>query len=147
MMYVYLAGPISGCSYGGATDWREAVKRELANRGIMGVSPMRGKHYLLQETSIGDSYANEVLSCQKGITARDRWDCQRCDLVLANFIGAQRVSIGTVMELGWADAARRPIIVAMEEGNVHDHAMVREVAGFIVPTLEQAVQVVKAIAV
>lgn len=144
-MRVYLAGPITGCSYNGATDWRKEVARQLGDKCIIGVSPMRCKDYLLEETTIADSYEARVMSSQKGLTARDRWDCRRCDIILANFLGAERVSIGTVMELGWADAARRPIVVVMEQGNVHDHAMVREVAGFIVSTLDEAVQVISAL--
>lgn len=141
----YLAGPITGCSYEGATDWREGVTADLLQHGIQGISPMRGKLYLLQETSIGDCYDDTILSSQKAITTRDRWDCSRADVVLVNLIGASRVSLGTMMELGWADAARVPIVLVMDEDNVHDHAMVREVAGFLVPTLSDGVHTVKAI--
>ena len=34
MKTVYLAGPISGLTYDGVVDWREAVARELADVGI-----------------------------------------------------------------------------------------------------------------
>ena len=135
----YLAGPITGTSYDGSTSWREAATVELAKHGITGLSPMRGKDYLANRTSISDAYDEFALSTQKAVVTRDRWDCQRSDVVVVNVLGAERVSIGTVMEFGWADAARRPIILAMQEGNPHDHAMVREVAGFIVPSLEAAV--------
>ena len=43
---VYLAGPIRGCSYDNATDWREYAIKELAKDGIIGVSPMRAKEFL-----------------------------------------------------------------------------------------------------
>lgn len=121
------------------------MAKELIPHGITPLSPMRGKLYLLQETSIGDSYEESVLSCQKGITTRDRWDCTRADVLLVNLIGAERVSIGTMMELGWADAVRVPIVLAMEPENIHDHAMVREVAGFILPALPEAVHTVRAL--
>lgn len=39
------------------------------------------------------------------------------------------------------------IILVMEDGNVHDRAMVRELAGYVVPTLDQAIEVAKAILV
>jgi nucleoside 2-deoxyribosyltransferase len=138
----YLAGPITGTTYDGSTSWRDSAIVELAKAGIIGISPMRGKDYLLDRTSISDAYDEYVLSTQKGIVTRDRWDCQRSDVVLVNVLGATKVSIGTVIELGWADAARRPIILVMDEGNPHDHAMVRELAGFIVPTLEQGLALV-----
>lgn len=147
MRRVYLAGPITGLSYGGCTDWREYAKKQLADVGILGVSPMRAKENLRAYGElIGDEYFDEVLSCAKGITTRDRWDTTTCELVLVNFLGAPRVSIGTVMEIGWADLSRTPIIVVMEpEGNVHDHAMIREAVGFRVETLAEGLSVAKAI--
>jgi nucleoside 2-deoxyribosyltransferase len=66
-------------------------------------------------------------------------DCTRSNLVLMNLLGADRVSVGTMIEVGWADAARNPIIVAMEPGNVHEHPMVSDCAGYIVPTLDEAI--------
>jgi nucleoside 2-deoxyribosyltransferase len=143
---VYLAGPISGLSYGQCTDWRAYARQNLILHGIEGLDPMRGKDYLAHEEKIADSYAGTVLSSQKGITTRDRWDCQRADVVLVNLLGADRVSIGTVMEIAWADAVRTPIVLVTEpKGNIHDHAMIREAAGFIVPTLDDAISIVVAI--
>ena len=144
MAKVYLAGPISGCSYEGCTSWREFAISRLKKYGLVGISPMRAKEYLLQETTIADQY-DTVLSCQKGIVARDRWDTMRCDIIIANFEGATKPSLGTVMEIAWADAHRVPIIVVMEPGNPHDHAMIREVAGFIVPTLDEALTIAGAL--
>ena len=43
MHTVYLAGPITGLTYDGATDWRHAVAADLNSVGIKGLSPMRGK--------------------------------------------------------------------------------------------------------
>ncbi len=113
MKSVYLAGPISGCSYEGCTDWREYAKRELSLSEISGTSPMRAKNYLSKEKSISDSYET-VLSCSKGITTRDRYDVRTCDILLANLLDAKKVSIGTIGELFWADAFRKPIITIIE---------------------------------
>lgn len=142
---VYLAGPISGLSYAGSVDWRQQAIDELSP-DIIGLSPMRRKQYLASETTIGDSHENHVLSCSRGITTRDQFDCTRSDAVLVNLLGSQRVSIGTVMEIAWADANRIPVILVMEEtGNIHDHAMIRECIGFRVSTLEQGIGVAKAL--
>lgn len=146
MSTVYLAGPITGLSYGECTDWREYAIKELDAAGIRGVSPLRAKSYLSNEGKIADSYEQIVLSSSRGITTRDRWDATRCDVLLASLLGADRVSIGTVMEVAWADLSRIPIVLVMEkEKNLHDHAMLREVAGFRVETLEEGLNVVKAI--
>ncbi len=146
MSTVYLAGPITGLSYEGCTDWREFAISYLAESGITGVSPLRAKHYLSDEKNIEDSYEDIALSSSRGITTRDRWDTTRCDVILANFVGAERVSIGTAMELAWADLTRTPSIVVMEtEGNVHDHAMIREVTGYRVRTLMEGLHIAEAI--
>ena len=39
----------------------------------------------------------------KGIVTRDRWDVAKADVVLMNLVGATQVSIGTMVELGWAE--------------------------------------------
>ncbi|GAG68694.1 unnamed protein product [marine sediment metagenome] len=123
---VYLAGPISGCSYDGCTDWREYVMRALPD-GITGLSPMRSKQYLIGETTVADQYDAKVLSTQRGIFARDSWDCRRCDAILVNLLGAEKVSIGTVMEIAWAHAFNKPVVLVMEEeDNLHEHSMLRE---------------------
>lgn len=141
---VYLAGPITGVSYGDATDWRGEFAKKFPSY-IQAVSPMRGKRYLSHEKMVQDSYEMHPLSSQKGITCRDRMDVMRCDLLLVNFLGAKKVSIGTVMEIAWADAWRKPIVLVMESENVHSHAMVREVAGFIVPTIDEAATIVTSV--
>ena len=140
---VYLAGPITGLSYAGATDWREAATLRLARSAIKALSPLRGKLYLEGMTDIPDSL-DVPLSTPKGITTRDRWDCLRCDVLLVNFLGATKVSIGTCMEIAWVDTRHIPIVIAMEEGNPHSHAMIRECAGFILPDLDQALSYVEA---
>lgn len=149
---VYLAGPITGLTYDDGNEWRESVIRDLEDVGIRGFSPLRAKNFL-REIGVLDAAGTpdsaymglNPLSEPKGITARDRFDCTRCDMVLMNLLGATRISVGTMIEAGWADGARRPIVVAMEEDNIHRHAMLNELAGFIVPTLEEAVAVVKAV--
>lgn len=139
---VYLAGPITGLSYGGANEWRDAFAEQLEARGVRGLSPMRGKSYLDHEERIWDSYEDSLLSSQKSIVTRDRNDATTCDLLVVNLLGATRVSIGTMVELGWADAHRVPIVVVMEEsGNPHDHAFVRELAGWRVTNLQDALTV------
>lgn len=141
---LYCAGPISGVSYGESTDWREYVAQKLPSH-IKAVSPMRGKKYLAGESKVKDAYEEHPLSCQKGITCRDRMDVMRCDMILVNFLGAKSVSIGSVMEIAWADAWRKPIVIVMERDNVHWHAMVREVSGFIVSDLDEAIKIVNAV--
>jgi hypothetical protein len=156
---VYLAGPISGLSYDGAVDWRETVARQLADVGIRALSPMRAKSYLkARGTATLDSRVDyrafSALSSHRGITVRDRWDATRCDVMLVNVLGARIASIGTAMEVAWADDRRTPIVCAIEPAiagterpgpNPHDHGMFMDCIGFRVPTLDEAVDIVKAL--
>lgn len=151
MKSVYLAGPITGLNFAGCTDWREHAIKELADAGIKGLSPMRAKEYLASLEGVisgtGEEYAHMgPLSLPQGVTTRDRFDATRCDVLLVNLLGAERVSIGTVMEIAWADLKRTPIVCAIEEsGNVHEHMMINQAIGFRATSLEQALHLVKAV--
>lgn len=143
---VYLAGPISGLSYEECTGWRDDVTKQLAECGIKALSPLRNKVYLKEMVAIPDQYEVEVMSTSRGIMTRDRFDCMNCSVLFVNLLGTTRVSIGTVMEIAWADANRTPIIMVMEKsGNLHDHAMINESVGFRVSTISDGVNIVKAI--
>lgn len=141
---VYLCGPITGKLYNDTMEWRQYVSDRVIDT-VIPLSPMRGKSYLEGVTPIGDTYENTLMSSARGITTRDRFDTLRCDLLFANLLGAERVSIGSMIELGWADSRRTPIIVVMEKDNIHQHGMVREIANWVVPTIDEGIEVVNKI--
>jgi hypothetical protein len=118
---------------------------------------MRGKDFLNQvvhgnikfDTMVESDKRNQKyknldhpLITAHGITKRDRWDVFSSDLILVNFVGAKKVSIGTVMEIAWADALNKYTIIAMEDDNIHQHGMVIESVGIVVPTFEEALELV-----
>jgi len=141
----YLAGPITGLSFDGAVDWREEFIKQMPVE-IDGMSPLRGKVYLEGTKNIAASYEKIVLSSARGITTRDYNDCKRCDILVANLLGADTISIGTVMEIAWAKSFQIPVVAIMEpEGNVHEHPMITECIGFRVETLEEAANIVKVV--
>jgi len=144
---VYLSGPITGESYDDVTDWREETAAVLASYEITALSPLRHKGYLAGETYIAPSYDEHTMSKQKAITIRDRWDVMRSDIVLVNLLDTNRISIGTVMELAWADAFRKPIVLVMENGGMHSHPLLEEVCAFHVETLEEGIEVLKGLLV
>lgn len=145
MKKIYLAGPISGLTFDGAQDWRTYFTDKIDPQ-IACFSPLRGKDYLKIRGPLEGSYEEFPLSTDRGITTRDRDDCMKADLVVFNMLGAQRVSIGTMVEFGWADAARVPSILVMEKsGNIHDYPMVREIAGFRLTNLEDAIAIAETI--
>lgn len=107
---------------------------------------MRNKEYLKDETDIDSVEYTDPLSCPKGVYARDRWDALRCDLLVVNLLGAKKPSLGSVMEIAWANSKGTPIIIVMEEeGNVHDHILVNEACGFRVSNIKTARQLAASI--
>jgi nucleoside 2-deoxyribosyltransferase len=121
---VYLAGPISGASYGEAVNWRDEASNDLFINDLEPYSPMRGKAYLSKEEEIADSYSDHTMSSITGINIRDYNDTRTAGAILVYLLDAKKVSIGTVMEIAWARAHSVPVVLIMEKtGNVHDHGM------------------------
>lgn len=143
---VYLGGPICGYTYGAVTEWREYV-RDNINRDIGTLSPMRGKEILkgkgLLETD--ESFMNTEICSVKGINMRDKNDVRRADALLVNFLDAHKVSIGTVMEIAWADMLNIPIVVIMETGNIHEHIMLEYACGYRAHTLQDGIDLIEAL--
>lgn len=139
-MNVYLAGAISGLSYDGAVDWRERAAETFRLEGIAAYSPMRAKEALkgIDDLSAWDYPDSGPLSGH-AMVQRDLHDVRRADVVLANLVGAKKVSIGTVFEIGYARALRIPVIVAMESDNVHRHIFITLGADLVCPDLDAAI--------
>ena len=136
-MIVYAAGPVTGQSWEQATGWREQLS--LALPGFTVLSPLRGKSYIAGEKCISPEY-DQGLSRAAGIVMQSRYDVTHADILIANLLDTERVSIGTVMEIAWADMMRKPIILIMKAGCAHDHPMIRHVAGLVVATVDEAAQ-------
>lgn len=131
---VYLAGPIFGCRYSEATRWRTTIAKGLAPHGVEIFDPMRGKSELSQAQTIAECYP-QIPGCDaRAILARDRFDVQRSDLVIANCKwDPTRQSVGTIIELGWADAWRKPVImIADPDSAMLRHPMVAGIIGWAV---------------
>jgi nucleoside 2-deoxyribosyltransferase len=143
----YLAGPISGCSYEGATEWREEVKRKLAGK-VDCYSPMRHKEFLKDESNIAMMYHDkiDVMSTSKGIMTRDYNDCINANVLLVYLAGTTKVSAGTVMELAWAFHKRIPTVVVCEPDNIHlQHPMILESVSYRVDSLCHGIALVQSI--
>ena len=143
MKTVYLAGPISGLIYAEATEWLDKAKTIFAEYDIHAKSPMRDKSHLAKETILTPhGYEVKPMSSQKGIITRDRNDVRTSDIVLMNLLNTTSVSIGSMVEIGWADAYRIPIVTVLNTSNPHDHAFIHGLSGFVVPTMEEAIEIV-----
>lgn len=145
MFKVYLAGPISGLTFSEAIIWRDFAVEQLAPE-ILAYSPLRQATFLKSEGKLSQSYNYNPLSTDKGINIRNHFDCQTADLILCNLLGSLRISTGTVMEIAWAYAYRKPLVVAMEDSlNIHDHPMIREAISFRTQSLEDAIKITKSV--
>lgn len=141
--FVYLAGPISHVTGGQSRGWRQAAAEQL--RPIKCLSPMRDTQMLADGEIVTPSGYDQPIISNRGVLARDRMDVQRCSVLLVNLLGAERVSIGTCMEIGWGHLLQKPVVAVMEPGNIHEHAMVLESIDYRVYTLDHACEIVRSL--
>lgn len=141
---IYLAGPITGLTYEESEQWRDQFKK-LVHPTIKCYSPLRGKGYLKKHGKLDGAYDEFPLSTSKGLTARDRYDCTHADVVVFNLLNASRISIGTMIEFGWADAHNIPTVAIMEPSSIHNHPMVEAIVNFRVTSLVDAAHIVNII--
>ncbi len=138
-MRIYLAGPITGCTYSAADEWRTRFIAEHYYWSC--ASPMRGKE-LFAPINLAEPLPS-TFDDESAAVARDLWDIRRADVVLINLHGSERVSIGTMCELGYAHAQGKLIVVARGDDLLHDHLFVQTLASKIVDTLDDAVNYLK----
>jgi len=149
--FIYLAGPIFGCTEGEAKDWRKHVAAELEEHCITGVSrlrcePLVGARYDL-------AYDDPCFGQPKSILAKNFLDLRRCALTLAYFPAptehaelqeialrleqngergdgdtlrriarkSPQRSIGTIGELSWAYALNKPCVVVTDDPLIKHH--------------------------
>jgi nucleoside 2-deoxyribosyltransferase len=143
---VYLCGQITGSTYEEARyGWRAQVVHACEDMPIRFLSPMRAKDHLAGDPGISPMGSDHVLSRENAITTRDRLDVMRSTLIFCNLLGTTDKSIGSMIEFGWADAFRKPVICCMEDDNIHRHVMVDSIIGWHCSTLEQGIFVLRSI--
>lgn len=144
--FVYLAGPMTGTTFVECMGWRYRTRDKLDESGITALIPGRGEEVSMRREEIISSYheAPLVLETAESIRSRDYYDVANCNIVLVNMLGAKRVSIGTVMEIGWATALDKLVCLVMEKtGNPHDHPHITKSVDWWVDNLEDGITVVK----
>ena len=150
---VYLAGPITGLTYDRARySWR-TIFSDILNVGgfdhIECYSPMRAKDILKDfgVLTAGKGYPEDAMTSPSGITTRDRSDLKNSDAMVACFLDSQdRLSGGTFIEYGWADAWRIPIIgIGFRDDPNLAHLMARDIIGYRVDTLEEGAAILGAL--
>ena len=143
-MKVYMCGPITGLTLEEAVALRAPAITALNDAGIECLTPMRGNisaPELRTDRIAAKGYTN-VIATDKAIVNRDRNDVMTCDVMLADFRGAKRVSIGSCVEFGWADAHRVPIVTVMDKDNPHDHGFIHQLSTYVVEDMDDAVDLI-----
>jgi len=135
---IYLAGPIKGCTYDGATQWRVDATKRLTEGGWQVLSPMAGKAYLKDEGTLGDYYDQFPASTNAAIVTIDAGRVQASDALLIYLKGATERSIGTICELAWAWWNHKAIVIVMEKGGVHEHGWIHHM-GAVFEDIEPAI--------
>lgn len=162
---VYLAGPILNQTEADANDWRRMASARLEKTGIRAVSPLRCEPPGVDGTyALG--YSDPKFGTARAIGSKNLFDVRNCTMVLAYFpvqmeeqatgfdddgcaTGTELVkkpfSLGTVLEIGWAFALGKPAVVASADARLVEHPVFKACAGWIVPELDDGLEVVEGI--
>lgn len=138
-MKIYVAGPISGQSYEQVLTRYERQTASLQSAGYDVLHPMTGKRYLRNEIQFKARGYDSPVSTNHAIKNRDRWMVGQADVLLLDFTtSGDRVSIGTCMELAWADELNKHTVAILPKDNIHNHAFVLECCDIIFELEEDA---------
>ena len=143
MLKIYCIHPISGLSADEVFDYYEGTKHELDKLGYDVYVPMFGKGFLRTEEKFKAHDYRSPLTTNHAIFNRDKWMVKQSDILYANFMDADKVSIGSMMELAWGCDNDKQVIVVMEKDNVHMHAFVLEAATIVFHSEQEAMEYLK----
>lgn len=148
---IYLAGPMSGLTWRQALSWRRECEAELSKDWRL-INPVRAQvpeermDDTIPSTTQLDTEKVDLWVTATGVTSQDEFYIDQSDWILANFLQATHVTIGSVWELGYGWGTRKKILSVIEPGSIHDHAFIRRRSHVFTPSLDEAIQFFKAIA-
>lgn len=145
MIRIYLAGPINGCTEGEAKNWRKWVDERFLV-GVVGISPLRCEPLIGER--YGMFYEDPRFGTPNAIMSKNFIDVQRCDAVFAFLpreMNERRPSYGTVMEIGWATALRKPVVLVSDDPNVMNHPVISHAVQWKLGTLEEGIEVINGV--
>lgn len=140
---VYLAGPIVGCTFDDANNWRYYVDEKLKPYGIRGVSPLRCEP--LREKVYPAQGADPKFGTARAIGAKNVYDVRNTNMTLA-FIPkppeGSRHSWGTLCELAGAHFINKQTILVTDDPDVLEHPVIDAMAGWVLPDFDHAIEVI-----
>ena len=132
---VYFAHPISGVPLQVVQEYFEYVRERFGTicyvRSPMDVIARTGLEER-KESNAEPGKGNSV------ITLRDYGFVRESDVIFANLSKCTRPSIGTIMEIAWAYAHDKYIIIVMDENGLHEHGMILGAHPVVFKTFEEA---------
>lgn len=142
MKHVYLAGPIQGCDWAGANDWRIKISEELYKAGIQGISPLRCEP-LVGET-YNAQYTDPRFGTARAIGSKNVYDVRTCDMCLIYLPKPEEgrhQSYGTIIEMAWAHIIGTPTVVVSDDPDILSHPVISTCASWLLESLEDALEV------
>lgn len=137
---VYLAGPILGRTHTEANSWRTEFAAQLSAYGIIGVSPLRCEPLIGERYSL--NYPDPRFGTPRAIASKNKLDVKMCDMTLCYFPDGMAFSKGTLGELFWANAYEKPTILVSTLPEVVEHPVIQAASSWILPTLDEALDVI-----
>lgn len=143
---VYLAGPIAGCDHAEANDWRDVFAERLRRISVKGISPLRCEPLIGGRYELG--YMDPRFGTARAIASKNLFDVQSCDIVLAympRVLNERRPSYGTTIEIAWAKAFGKPVILVTDDPYLQQHPVTQACASWSLETLDEAFDVIEGI--
>jgi Nucleoside 2-deoxyribosyltransferase len=137
---IYLTGPITGVDLTLSDGWRRRLENELGAVAAIFDPVKEGAVHEPLYRSAGATARLPMREFGEALAERNKAAIQTCDLLYANLKGATGISLGSVGEIFWADAFRKPILIVRDEfNNPHDHLLLNAIATWTFFTLEDSV--------
>jgi hypothetical protein len=126
---VYISGPVTGVMVSEDIAWRDRLRLALEPT-VRLIDPLTdGSIRTPLYRRPGSTSIRSLQHFGARVIARNRHAVESCDLLFANLTGCGAVSLGSVGEIFWADAFRKPILIVRDaSGNPHDHLLLNEIA-------------------
>jgi hypothetical protein len=141
---IYLTGPVTGVAPSERGDWRDKM-RTAVEPAVRLIDPLASgaiRSPLYRRP--GSTLIPSMQEFAAQTIARNKEAIQSCDLLFANLLESRTVSLGSVGEIFWADAYRKPVLIVRDAlGNPHDHLLLNQVATWIFFDIDQAISQVR----
>lgn len=129
-MKIYLAGSISGRSFAEAKASFDERANRLRAMGYEVINPVDYIGELKDETML-QPHGYSGTSSDAQVYQRSLEFVKECDIIWADFIGLEKVSIGSCFELAWANIYGKKVYITMGDNNIHQHAFINSAAHYI----------------